>query len=110
MKGTGITEAADLAVQVAKAAKPMVAQHSFSSDVENTISHIEAELLHDVPEERKRWYAIKVFERDEKVLEQLKLSGSHKDAIEKKSLPQKKSWMMMQRASLPMSGISTSPS
>lgn len=83
LKGTGITEAADLAVQVAKAAKPMVAQHSFSSDVENTISHIEAELLHDVPEERKRWYAIKVFERDEKVLEQLKLSGSHKDAIEK---------------------------
>ena len=83
LKGTGITEAADLAVQVAMAAKPMVAQHSFSSDVENTISHIEAELLHDVPEERKRWYAIKVFERDEKVLEQLKLSGSHKDAIEK---------------------------
>ena len=83
LKSTGITEAADLAVQVAKAAKPMVAQHSFSSDVENTISHIEAELLHDVPEERKRWYAIKVFERDEKVLEQLKLSGSHKDAIEK---------------------------
>lgn len=83
LKGTGITEAADLAVQVAKVAKPMVAQHSFSSDVENTISHIEAELLHDVPEERKRWYAIKVFERDEKVLEQLKLSGSHKDAIEK---------------------------
>ena len=83
LKGTGITEAADLAVQVAKAAKPMVAQYSFSSDVENTISHIEAELLHDVPEERKRWYAIKVFERDEKVLEQLKLSGSHKDAIEK---------------------------
>ena len=83
LKGTGITEAADLAVQVAMAAKPMVAQHSFSSDVENTISHIEAELLRDVPEERKRWYAIKVFERDEKVLEQLKLSGSHKDAIEK---------------------------
>lgn len=83
LKGTGITEAADLAVQVAMAAKPMVAQYSFSSDVENTISHIEAELLHDVPEERKRWYAIKVFERDEKVLEQLKLSGSHKDAIEK---------------------------
>ena len=83
LKGTGITEAADLAVQVAMAAKPMVAQHNFSSDVENTISHIEAELLHDVPEERKRWYAIKVFERDEKVLEQLKLSGSHKDAIEK---------------------------
>ena len=83
LKGTGITEAADLAVQVAMAAKPMVAQYSFSSDVENTISHIEAELLHDVPEERKRWYAIKVFERDEKVLEQLKLSDSHKDAIEK---------------------------
>ena len=83
LKGTGITEAADLAVQVAMAAKPMVAQHSFSSDVENTISHIEAELLHDVPEERKRWYAIKVFERDVKVLVQLKLSGSHKDAIEK---------------------------
>lgn len=51
----------------------MVPQHKFSGCVEHAIAHIEEAALHSMPEEQQRWYAIKVFERDEKVLEQLKI-------------------------------------
>ncbi len=72
LKNEGIFEAAEAAVAAAADAKT-VPQHSFSGAVEHAIAHIEEAVLHDMPEERQRWYAIKIFERDEKVLEQLKI-------------------------------------
>ena len=53
-----------------------VPQHSFSGCVEHAIAHIEEAAVHDMPEEQQRWYAIKIFERDDKVLAQLKLDGT----------------------------------
>ena len=73
LKGTGIREAANLAVEAAKANVPTVPQHTFSGVVEHAIAHIEEAVLHDTPEEQQRWYAIKLFERDEKVIESLKV-------------------------------------
>lgn len=73
LKGTGIQEAAEKAIQIAQQKKAMVPQHKFSGCVEHAIAHIEEAALHSMPEEQQRWYAIKVFERDEKVLEQLKI-------------------------------------
>ena len=71
LKGTGVTEAAEAAIQAAKSAKT-VPQHTFSGPVEHALAHIEEAVVHGLPEEQQRWYAIKVFERDDKVLEQLK--------------------------------------
>ena len=82
LKGTGIQEAANEAIAAAKKKEPTVPQHTFGGPVEHAIAHIEEEFLHDVPEEQQRWYAIKIFERDEKVLEQLKMSDAHKTHIE----------------------------
>ena len=72
LKGTGVMDAAEAAIQAAQADKT-VPQHTFSGPVEHAIAHIEEAIVHDLPEEQQRWYAIKVFERDEKVLELLKL-------------------------------------
>ncbi len=83
LKGTGIQEAADIAVKVAKANKPMVPQHNFGGVVEHALAHIEEAFLHEIPEQQQRWYAIKIFERDEKVLEQLQIPESTKAHIEK---------------------------
>ena len=69
LKGTGITEAAEEAVSAAKNGKT-IPKHEFSGPVEHAIAHIEEAVLHDMPEEQQRWYAIKIFERDEKVLAQ----------------------------------------
>ncbi|MBR7070888.1 MAG: ferrous iron transporter B [Clostridia bacterium] len=74
LKGTGITEAAEAAIAAAKNSKT-VPQHTFSGPVEHALAHIEEAVVHDMPEEQQRWYAIKVFERDEKVLEQLSVSA-----------------------------------
>ena len=82
LKGTGIEEAADLAIKAANTAEPMIPQHSFSGAVEHAIAHIEEAFLHNIPEEQQRWYAIKIFERDEKVLEQLKMSPQIQAHIE----------------------------
>lgn len=82
LKGTGIKEASEKAVQVAKAKKSMVPQHSFCGCVEHAIAHIEEAFLYDIPEEQQRWYAIKIFERDEKVLEMLKLPDNVRKHIE----------------------------
>ncbi len=73
MKGTGIDEAANLAVEAAKGGKP-VPHHTFSGAVEHAIAHIEEAAVHGLPAEQQRWYAIKIFERDDKVLEMLKLA------------------------------------
>ncbi|MBR6322280.1 MAG: ferrous iron transporter B, partial [Lachnospiraceae bacterium] len=69
LKGDGIEEAAEAAIDAAKNTKT-VPKHSFSGVVEHAIAHIEEALVHDIPEERQRWYAVKVFERDEKVTAQ----------------------------------------
>ncbi len=74
LKGTGITEAAEAAIDAAKNTKT-VPMHSFSGCVEHAIAHIEEAALHNMPAEQQRWYAIKIFERDAKVLEQLKLDA-----------------------------------
>lgn len=73
LKETGIQEAAEKAIQIAQQKKAMIPQHKFSGCVEHAIAHIEEAALHSMPEAQQRWYAIKVFERDEKVLEQLKI-------------------------------------
>lgn len=83
LKGTGIKEAAELAVKATESKVPMVPQHSFNGVVEHAIAHIEEAFLNDVPEEQQRWYAIKIFERDEKVIEQLGMSEQVKTHIEK---------------------------
>ncbi len=72
LKETGITEAAEAAINAAKNGKT-IPQHSFSGPVEHALAHIEEAVVHDLPEEQQRWYAVKIFERDEKVLEQLDL-------------------------------------
>ena len=82
LKGTGIMEAADAAIDAAKNSKT-IPTHSFSGPVEHAIAHIEEAAVHDMPEEQQRWYAIKIFERDDKVLEQLSLSSDKLSHIEK---------------------------
>ena len=72
LKGEGIMEAAEAAINAAKTAKT-VPMHTFSGPVEHAIAHIEEAALHDLPQEQQRWYAIKIFERDSKVLEQLNI-------------------------------------
>ena len=81
LKETGITEAAEAAIEAAKSGKT-IPQHSFSGPVEHALAHIEEAVVHDMPEEQQRWYAVKIFERDEKVLEQLKLDDATKAHIE----------------------------
>ncbi len=81
LKGDGIMEAAEAAIDAARGAKT-VPQHTFSGPVEHAIAHIEEAVVHDMPEEQQRWYAIKIFERDDKVLEQLKLSEDKLSHIE----------------------------
>lgn len=73
LKGIGVMEAAEAAVKAAGGTKT-VPQHSFSGVVEHALAHIEEAAVHNMPGEQQRWYAIKIFERDEKVLEQLSLS------------------------------------
>lgn len=74
LKGDGVREAADKAVELAKRAVKPVPPHHFAGSVEHAIAHIEEVAVHDRPEAEQRWYAIKLFERDEKVAEQLGLS------------------------------------
>ena len=81
LKGTGITEAADAAIEAAKNAKT-VPMHTFSGPVEHDLAHIEEAVVHDLPEEQQRWFAIKIFERDDKVLEQLKIPADTLEHIE----------------------------
>ena len=72
LKGEGVMEAAEAAVAAAKSTKT-VPMHTFSGPVEHAIAHIEEAAVHNLPEEQQRWYAIKIFERDDKVLDQLKI-------------------------------------
>lgn len=81
LKGNGVMEAAEAAIDAAKNSKT-VPMHTFSGPVEHAIAHIEEAAVHDMPAEQQRWYAIKIFERDDKVLEQLKLSENTLSHIE----------------------------
>ncbi len=81
LKGTGIEEAADAAIKAAKNGKKMPT-HIFSGRLEHALAHIEERAIHSLPEELQRWYAIKIFERDEKVLKELKLTKKTIEHIE----------------------------
>jgi ferrous iron transport protein B len=72
LKNSGIMEAAETAIKAASG-EPTVPQHSFSGVVEHALAHIEEAAVHDMPAEQQRWYAIKIFEGDSKVLERLNL-------------------------------------
>ena len=81
LKGTGIMDAAEAAIDAAKNAKT-VPMHTFSGAVEHAIAHIEEAAVHNMPEEQQRWYAIKIFERDDKVLAQLHIDQAVLSHIE----------------------------
>ncbi len=81
LKGTGVMEAAEAAIEAAKHGKT-VPQHTFSGCVEHAIAHIEEAAVHNLPEEQQRWYAIKIFERDDKVLAGLKIDPQTMQHIE----------------------------
>ena len=81
LKGDGVMEAAEAAVEAARGVKT-VPMHTFSGPVEHAIAHIEEAVLHDKPAEQQRWYAIKIFERDDKVLEQLHIPEATMQHIE----------------------------
>ena len=81
LKGTGVMEAAEAAIEAAKSTKT-VPMHTFSGPVEHAIAHIEEAAVHNMPEEQQRWYAIKIFERDDKVLAKLKLNATVLSHIE----------------------------
>ena len=82
LKGTGIMEAAEAAVDAAKNGRT-IPQHTFAGVVEHALAHIEEAALHDLPEDRQRWYAIKIFERDEKILGKLNIDSATLAHIEK---------------------------
>ncbi len=82
LKGQGIEEAAKKAVEVAKKANHVEPRHRFEGSVEHALAHIEELLLHNMPAEQQRWYAIKLFERDEKIIEKLKITDEQVKHIE----------------------------
>ncbi|MGN0701384.1 MAG: ferrous iron transporter B, partial [Oscillospiraceae bacterium] len=82
LKGTGINEVANAAVEAAKSGEITIPQHSFCGCAEHAIAHIEEYALHNIPEAQQRWYGIKLFERDEKVYETLGISDEQKAHIE----------------------------
>jgi len=81
LKGDGVKEAAETAIKAAKGGKT-IPMHKFSGPVEHAIAHIEEAAVHTLPEEQQRWYAVKVFERDDKVLESLNIPADVKAHIE----------------------------
>ena len=81
LKGEGVMEAAEAAIEAAKSTKT-VPMHTFSGPVEHAIAHIEEAAVHGLPEEQQRWYAIKIFERDDKVLAKLDIPAETMAHIE----------------------------
>ena len=81
LKGTGIMDAANAAVAACTSTKT-VPQHTFAGPVEHALAHIEEAVVHNMPEEQQRWYALKVFERDDKVLAQLNIPKAVLDHVE----------------------------
>ena len=81
LKNRGIQEAAEAAIKAAESKKP-VPRHPFEGAVEHAIAHIEEACVHELPEEQQRWYAIKIFERDDKVIEKLGLDEATRLHVE----------------------------
>ena len=81
LKNRGIQEAAEAAIKAAESKKP-VPKHPFEGAVEHAIAHIEEACVHELPEEQQRWYAIKIFERDDKVIEKLGLDEATRLHVE----------------------------
>ena len=81
LKGTGVMAAAEAAIDAAQNGKT-VPQHTFSGSVEHALAHIEEAAVHNMPEEQQRWYAIKIFERDDKVLASLNIDKGVLEHIE----------------------------
>lgn len=81
LKSDNTIQAAELAIKVAKSDKK-IPLHTFSGPVEHAIAHIEERIVHNLPEEQQRWYAIKIFERDDKVIEQLQLPKEQLNHVE----------------------------
>ena len=67
LKGTGVKEAAETAARLARSKQKKAPVHTFGKDVEEYLSEIESYLGSDIPEEQKRFFAIKLFERDDKI-------------------------------------------
>ena len=81
LKGDGVMAAAEAAILAAQTGKT-VPMHTFSGAVEHAIAHIEEAVLHTMPDNEQRWYAIKIFERDEKVIEKLNINAGVMEHIE----------------------------
>ena len=81
LKGENVQAAADAAIEAARSGK-FVPPHIFTGEVEHVLAHIEEAAIHDLPEDQQRWYAVKLFERDEKLLEQLALDEKTRSHIE----------------------------
>ncbi len=81
LKGTGVMEAAEAAIKAASETET-VPQHTFAGPVEHAIAHIEEAVVHNMPEKQQRWYAIKIFEHDDKVIEMLKVDQSTLSHVE----------------------------
>ncbi|GHV18124.1 ferrous iron transport protein B [Clostridia bacterium] len=81
LKGVGLEQASETAINAARIERN-VPQHSFSGSVEHTLAHIEEAILHNMPEEQQRFYAIKLFERDEKIIEKLSVGKKLLEHIE----------------------------
>ena len=82
LKGTGVQEAAEAAIEAARTGRT-IPMHSFSGPVEHALAHIEEHAVSKMPEEQQRWYAVKLFERDSKAMEQLNLSDQVRQDVEK---------------------------
>ena len=82
LKGDGVMEAAQRAVQMARSGKKTIPQHRFAGSIEHALAHIEEVVLHDMPEEQQRWFAVKIFERDEQLIEKLNISKDKLTHIE----------------------------
>ena len=108
LKGDGVMEAAEAAVKAAEGTKT-VPMHTFSGPVEHAIAHIEEAAVNNMPEEQQRWYAIKIFERDDKVLEKLSIPADVMTHIDADIRPPRRSWTTTPRASSPTSAMCTSP-
>ena len=82
LKGDGVMDAAEAAVKAARGQTKTIPMHTFSGPVEHAIAHIEEAAVHTLPEEQQRWYAIKIFERDDKVLQKLSIPADVMQHIE----------------------------
>ncbi|MGN0648756.1 MAG: ferrous iron transport protein B, partial [Oscillospiraceae bacterium] len=81
LKGEHIMEAAEIAMEAAKGGTT-VPGHIFSGTVEHALAHIEEAAVHHLPEDRQRWYAVKLFERDARVTEKLQLPEATRKHME----------------------------